>query len=226
MTRNLLLTGGPYHEFARNARVLAGVLEVDGIESEITDDLEAGLARVSDFDLLTAYFLRWRMQGEFFDDVRDAWAGSLSAAGRDAIVGHLARGRGILALHTATICFDDWPEWADLVGGRWNWARSSHPPPRPVPVRVRTGRHTIVDDVGDFEVVDELYSFLDCGEIDPLMTADRRAEAQPLLWVREVGGGRVVYDALGHDAPSITEPTHATIIRRAAAWAAGDRRVG
>ena len=57
-----------------------------------------------------------------------ATAFSLSAAGRTAIDEWHAAGRPILALHTGVICFDDWPGWGELLGGRWDWNRSSHPP--------------------------------------------------------------------------------------------------
>jgi hypothetical protein len=218
--RNLLLTGGPYHEFAKSAPVLACLIEQQEIDTDICDDPEEGLARAPEFDLLTFYMLRWRMLGQMFDDERDAWAGSLSPDGRDAIVEHLRRGRGVLAVHTASICFDDWAEWREVLGARWDWSRSSHPLPRRSAIRVNTDQHPIVAGIGDFEVVDEIYSYLDCADIDPLMTSDRRGEPQPLLWARDVGGGRVAYDALGHDEGSLAEPTHAVIIGRAASWAA------
>jgi type 1 glutamine amidotransferase len=74
-------------------------------------------------------------------------------------------------------------------------------------------------DIDDFEVVDEIYSFLDVRDVTPLLTSPRRGIEQPLLWVRSVRGGRVIYDALGHDDRSLTQPAHAEIIRRAAEWA-------
>jgi type 1 glutamine amidotransferase len=219
--RNLILTGGPYHSFAETSKLISELLALDGIESEITDDVEEGLASAPGFDLLTLNLLRWRMLGDFFDEDRAEWAMTLSSSGRQAFHEHLARGRGILALHTASICFDDWPEWDEIIGAHWDWERSSHPPPRSSAIRVATGVHPIVADATDFEVVDEIYSYLACRDVSPLMTSARRGEQQPLLWARSVGGGRVAYDALGHDERSISEPTHATIIRRAAAWASG-----
>jgi uncharacterized protein len=42
--------------------------------------------------------------------------------------------------------------------------------------------------------------------------------AQPLLWAREFGGGRVVYDALGHQPESYAVPGHREIVRRAIRW--------
>jgi uncharacterized protein len=219
--RNLILTGGPYHPFAETSRLLADLFELDGVKSVIIDDVEHGLAEAPGYDLLTLNMLRWRMLGERFDEDRREWAMALSARGRDAVRAHLAAGRGILALHTASICFDDWPEWRDIIGARWDWPRSSHPPPRESSIRVATGAHPIVADATDFEVIDEIYSYLDYSDVTPLMTCARRGEDQPLLWARSVGGGRVAYDALGHDARSITQPTHALIIRRAALWATG-----
>jgi type 1 glutamine amidotransferase len=218
--KNLLLTGGPLHPFETTARTVADLLAEDGIDSVVTDGIEDGLQTIGEYDLLTVYLLRWRMLGAMFDDDRDAWAMSLSDAGRDAILGHLQKGRPLLALHTAAVSFDDWPEWADVIGARWDWERSSHPPPRPSMVHVASA-HPIVAGIDDFEVVDEIYSFLDLRDVTPLLTSPRRGEAQPLLWTRTHGDARVAYDALGHDDLSLTHPSHATIIRRAATWVTG-----
>jgi len=43
----------------------------------------------------------------------------------------------------------------------------------------------------------------------------------PLLWARSVGRGRVVHDALGHDAMAYRTPAQREIVRRAARWAIG-----
>jgi hypothetical protein len=223
--RNLMVTGGSFtgpafHPFERTSALLSGFLDDLGIASTVTDDVEGGLAALDAYDLLTWNALRWRMIGDMFDADRETWGMSLSNAGRDALAAHLARGGGILALHTAAVCFDDWPGWGDIVGAHWNWERSSHPEPRPTKIAVSAVAHPIVAGLGDFEVTDELYSFLDYRpDVVPLVTASRHGADQPLLWAREVGGGRVVYDALGHDERSLGHPTHRTILRRAALWA-------
>ena len=112
VTRALILSGGPFHDFDTTSRMLSELLALEGISSDNCDDVEQGLADAPAYDLLVVNMLRWRMLGEWFDDDRDEWAMSLSAQGREAFHGHLAKGRGILALHTATICFDDWAAWA------------------------------------------------------------------------------------------------------------------
>lgn len=219
--RNLVLSGGPYHSFASSSAALAELLDRDGFSSWITTDVEGGLEFLGEFELLTLNLLRWTMSDARFDAERDRWSLSLSGAGRAAIVRHLSLGRGLLGLHTASICFDDWPEWVDILGARWDWGRSSHPPSRPSRVAVRSGAHPVVDGATDFDVFDEIYSDLTLTEgVEPLMTSPRRGVDQPLLLARAVGPGRVVYDALGHDAASIIQPAHAQVIRGAAAWAA------
>jgi type 1 glutamine amidotransferase len=42
-----------------------------------------------------------------------------------------------------------------------------------------------------------------------------------LLWAREYGRSRIVYDALGHDTRSYDSQAHRELIRRAALWALG-----
>ena len=219
--RNLVIVGGITHPFAAAGAELAAMLAPRGIESECTEDVEAGLARVArgEFDLLTIYALRWSMtQHEKYAPHRARWSFALSAEGRAAIEGHLARGGALLGLHTASICFDDWPGWGRILGGAWRWGRSSHPPFGPVEVRLDARDHPLLAGLGDFELRDEVY-----GDLDPqpglVPLAHARATGggwHPVLWEREVGPGRVAYDALGHDVASLSHPVHRRIVLRAA----------
>ncbi|HMO73851.1 MAG TPA: ThuA domain-containing protein [Sphingopyxis sp.] len=45
-----------------------------------------------------------------------------SPAYRRAIPGHFARGRGAVAMHHALAGWAEWPEWADMLGGRFLYA--------------------------------------------------------------------------------------------------------
>ena len=62
--RNLILTGGIFHPFNESSRALQKILMKEGIESEITEDIEFGLKKIGegDFNLLTVYALRWSMK--------------------------------------------------------------------------------------------------------------------------------------------------------------------
>jgi type 1 glutamine amidotransferase len=224
--RNLILAGGIFHPFDDTAPQLSHLLGPAGFESEISFDIEAGLERLAHekFQLLTVHCLRWTMtQHAKYEPYRAQWALSLSPAGRRAIEQHLAAGGGLLGLHTASICFDDWPAWGNLLGAAWRWERSHHPPMDRIDVRP-AGRHPIIAGLAPFAVVDELYQELELSPDIEVIAEGRLVGTdswKPVGMVKQTGRGRSVYLSLGHDVASLDEPQHAKLIARAARWAAG-----
>lgn len=231
MTRAILCTGGFNHPFDTAAPALAALLEDAGFAPqphfEAVPAIES-LVRSPDA-LFVVYSLRWSMtQHEKYAPHRDEWAFTTPPAMRDAIRTHVARGGALLAVHTASICFDDWPEWHAILGGGWTWGTSHHPPLGPVRATPRAGA-PLTHGLAEFELVDEVYAQL---AIAPAATVIAHAEAlapppdaprdgvQPIAWLHEYGRGRVAYDALGHDAASLNEPTHRRLLQRAALWCA------
>jgi type 1 glutamine amidotransferase len=221
---NVILTGGHTHPFATSAPALADLLREYGIESTIEDDPERALQTLDSTraELLTVYALRWTMRtGDKYAPFREKWGFSLSAAARARIEAHIARGGGLLALHTAIICFDDWPQWRSILGGRWEWGRSSHPPYGRVEARVDDPAHPLVRGLSGFSLDDEAYGDLDMAfDVRALLSVRAASGAwQPALWTREASAGRVVVDTLGHDKGAFTHPVHRRIVARAALWA-------
>jgi len=223
MAEHLIISGGIYHPFDETSAALAGLLEGHGIRCTITEDIEGALASLGDYDLVTLNCIRWRMiQHEKYIPFRDEWAMELSQVGRDALTAHVQGGGGLLGLHTASICFDTWPEWKQLLGVAWQWGSSHHPDISDIKVEVNAAAHPIVDGIDDFEVHDEIYHHLAPADDAPgLLFAEADEGRQPLMWARQVGAGRVVYDSLGHDAAAMFQPTHARILQRAALWSLG-----
>ena len=225
--KNLILTGGIFHPFDEAASALDQLLIQEGFDSEITQDIEDGLKKLDQdrYDLLTVYTLRWSMQtGEKYEPYRDQWALILSETGRQAIWNFLERGGGILALHTAAICYDGWKEWCKILGAQWIWGKSGHPPYGKTYVRSGSEEHPITKNIQSFELEDEVYSNMELEEDTvPLIYAQSEAQQvwNPVLWARMVSNGRVIFDALGHDAASLNHPDHAAIICRSANWAVG-----
>ncbi|GIF45954.1 hypothetical protein DFJ67_5387 [Asanoa ferruginea] len=139
-----------------------------------------------------------------------------------AVQAFLARGGGLLAMHSATVAFPGSPAWRAILGAVWEHGRTFHPPLGPSKVHRTAVAHPVADGLGDFEVVDERYTDLDVVVgVTPLFTHEEAGTSHPVVWAREVGGGRLVYDALGHDTRSYAEPAHAALLRRAATWLRG-----
>ncbi len=223
MQRNLILTGGINHDFLDTANAIAEVLAEDNIQSVVTDNLVDGfdqLKRLS-FDLVTMFTLRWRMlDDDKYIPHRTEWAYEIQQRDRQILTEHITRGGGLLGLHTASICFDTWPEWPDLLGAEWIWQQTFHPPPAELYVTV-SDVHDVTRDLNDFFVVDELYHNLGAAPSSfPLLKtlSSHDDSLQSIAFANEKFNGKVVYSALGHDRASVTTEGHAKFLQSAANW--------
>ena len=225
--RNLILAGGVFHPPEESGPPLASLLEEIGWDSDVIADVEAGLKQLAAgaFDRLTMACLRFTMtQNEKYAPFRAEWALSLSSEGRAALEGWAAAGNGILGIHTAPICFDDWPRWGEILGVSWRWGVSHHPPLGPVSVRIGAA-HPVTRGMEDFATEDEVYTAL---EVQPWMQplyearAEPDGEWQPAAFAGEHGGARRAWCGIGHNAVSLNNPVNRRIIQNAARWAARD----
>lgn len=226
----VVLAGGvPHaHDFsAIGASLVATVRDLYGHAAVVElvdhpDNLVEVLATRPDVLLVDALF--WQMVGDAYDPWRQRWAYSPPPATRAAITDFVADGGGLVALHTAAICFDDWPEWGDIVGGSWRWGVSSHPPVGRIHARVVADHPVTAGSSPTFELHDEVYGDMFVrSHVDVLAVAKRTVDDadQPVLWAHHYGRGRVVYNGFGHDAASIEDPANAQIVTQAINWVRG-----
>ena len=233
MAQAILLTGGVSHPFGQATPVLCSILESAGFSTRSSESVGEvlGWLQQDAAALLVVYALRWSMtQHERFETDRARWAVDLTAAEQGAIASHVERGAGLLGVHTATICFDTWPQWRDVLGGAWVWGRSSHPVWGPVETRLSQS-HVLTRGLQPWSSSDEVYSDLDLAPgIDVAMWARAVPATEPpatplaeqaSVWTHRYGHGRAVYSGLGHDAEALRHPTHQRLLKRAALWAIG-----
>jgi hypothetical protein len=232
MSGVLLLAGGsPHaHDFDSSGAAMAEVISALGCDVQTCDnpDTAADLldaARDPDIpsiDALVVLGLWWRMAGDVYDPWRERHAYITPAATRLALTSFVDQGGGLLAMHTSPICFDDWPGWADIVGGRWRWGISSHPPFGCVNAQIAAADHPVVKGSPSvLELDDEVYGDLEIRDSVEVLAVARRDESdddQPVVWAHRFGAGRVVFDCFGHDVASICHPDHTRIIEQAITW--------
>ena len=133
--RHLLLTGGSGHDVEGTSRALVELLEGLGAATTVVEHPAAAVDALlpaddgaSRWDLVSVNTLRSATLAA--RDGRRAEHG-VDVLGPDelaVIEQHVLGGGGLLAMHTAVICFDGAPTWRRLVGGVWHWGRSDHPP--------------------------------------------------------------------------------------------------
>jgi type 1 glutamine amidotransferase len=230
--RNLLLAGGLHHPVDACAPSIVQTLQAQGIETDVEEDIEAGCQRLAQghYQLLTVSALRWPMPEAKYDPHRARWALTISQQARSAIEQFLRGGGGLLAMHAAAISFDDWPQWADIVGSRWVWGQSGHAPYGDIEVRFDADdSQALGTGLPSFQCQDEVYENMTVApDVQPLAQARNLTGSAghpgawaPVWWTRRWHGARIVYDALGHDAQSLDHPVHRQLLAQSVAWVLG-----
>lgn len=222
-SRALHLCAGWQHPWSATAPFWDDFFHALHMPCSVYENLDEGCAALceQDHDLLVVSTLRWTMsQNERYAPQRAQWAYDIPQAARTAIAQHLQRGGALLAIHAASISFDTWPEWEDMVGGRWVWDQSGHPPYGPIQTRIIEKDHPLMQGVADFETMDEVYGNLRRSPHIHVL-AESRAQGgawMPTVWCHEWQGARVCYDALGHNMASFTSPDHRRLLVQAVNW--------
>lgn len=203
----------PWHRFPETTRRLVEILDDLGHTTRVAEEVEAALARPGRCDLLVV---------NIGNPTAPRPPDRLAAIGR-GLLEHLTAGRGLLGVHVSATSLTELPEWPVLLGGRWVRDRTMHPPQGLAPVQVCAGAHPIVAGLGDFEVHDERYSYLEIRHDSTVLCEhDFEGRRHPLAWARASDQGRVVYDALGHDVQSYDSGPHVELIQRSVRWLLGD----
>ena len=116
--RLLVLSGGHPYEAAPFSQMLAS-LEDWTVTHLVHPEAEAAISAgaADDADALLFY----DMAGYSFGGGKVA-SHPPTAAFRRAITDYFARGGGALAMHHAIAGWAEWPEWADMLGGRFLYA--------------------------------------------------------------------------------------------------------
>ena len=219
MTRTLVFSGGgdyadPWHGYAESSEHVAELLRALGDDLELTASVATALGALEDRpDLL----------------VVNAGAGAAphpdDASLAGAAIAHVAGGGTLLVLHLSTGLFPGNDAWEQLIGARWIWDSSGHPPNGPFTVAVEPD--PLVAGIDDFDIVDEAYARLRLSGDSRVLashTHDPEGGRHPLVWLREPRaaseerGGRVAVDLLGHDAASFASGGHVALLERVHTW--------
>lgn len=142
-------------------------------------------------------------------------------------------GKGFVAAHTADTAFLSWPEFGELLGGRYDdhpWGVIEAPVITEDPAFPATRHFPAV-----FPLRDEMYQTkdfsrdkirvllrLDVSKLDMKRRGVNRTDGDfPLAWAKMYGKGRVFYSALGHDITAWDNPQLQKMWLEALKWSLG-----
>jgi hypothetical protein len=121
----------------------------------------------------------------------------LAGITEDALGAYVRAGGGLVAVHSGTASYKDWPAVRSLLGGVF----ISHPPPCPIAVEPVREHPLCVGVTVPFEVHDEHYQMtIDDPAIDVFLHTRSEHGVQPAGWHRNVSAGQVIVLTPGHFA--------------------------
>ncbi len=139
------------------------------------------------------------------------------------------KGIGLVVLHHALVSFQDWPEYEQIIGGRYPEEKGKAGVVTPevgyqhdvdIPVTIVAREHPITAGLRDFTIHDEIYwGFRVQPDVTPLLSTTHPQSGKPLAWTRTQGKSRVVYLQLGHGPSAYNDSNYRTLIARSIQWA-------
>ena len=199
--------GHPWKEIAPRLRVL---LDADErLEVRVVEDPEVlGTDLIDDYQVLVIHFKN-------YDPLRRE-----ETAQRN-LVKFVESGGGLMYYHFACGAFQEWKDFEKIAGRVWNPQLRGHDPFGEFQVRVADPEHSIMNDVHDFMITDELYTCLD-GTTPIHVIAEAKSvvdeKMYPIAFVLECGEGRIFHSVLGHDLRALDAEEHVKMLRNAATW--------
>lgn len=144
----------------------------------------------------------------------------------------LKQGKGLVAMHHCLANYQDWPEFAKIVGGKYRLKKtvengveqpgSTYKHGVRFNVHVANADHPVTRGLKDFEIHDETYGNFDVGaDVTPLLTTEEPTSGKTIAWARTEGKARVVYIQLGHDHFAYENPNFKQLVAQAIRWTAG-----
>jgi len=135
----------------------------------------------------------------------------------------LARGGGVVALHSATIEDKDPEKLARRLGLAFQPGKSKYRH-GPLDLHILSAKQPITRGLKTSHFVDETYwpMFGKPSRVHVLATAVEEDKAWPMLWTYQPGKGRVFGSVLGHYTWTYDDPLFRVLVLRGLAWAAGE----
>jgi len=125
----------------------------------------------------------------------------------------ISQGKPVVALHHSICAYDDWPEYWNIIGGKYFHNETTFKGKVYQPcyyihdlhftVKVTNTKHPVTKGVNDFEIFDETYKgyYVEEG-VTPLLTTEEPSSTTVIGWTKTYSKARVVVLQSGHDVPT------------------------
>lgn len=120
----------------------------------------------------------------------------------------LEKGTGMVFLHHSLVSYQQWVEFANIVGGRYHSPKSYVDSSRystfkhdiEMDIRVVQPDHPVAQGVADFTILDEGYGNIEVkGDVQVLLETNHPAASGKIGWATTYRNSKIVYLMPGHD---------------------------
>ena len=141
----------------------------------------------------------------------------------------IREGKPLVVLHHSICAFDEWPEYWNILGGKYfhkattlngkEYAPCSFIHDIHFTVNVVKKKHPVTKGVKDFEIFDETYKGYYIAEgVQPLLTTSEATSNNLIGWAKTYGKARVVVLQSGHDTPTFQNENFRKLFRQSIEW--------
>ncbi|WP_435139640.1 ThuA domain-containing protein [Formosa sp. A9] len=155
----------------------------------------------------------------------------ISEIQKEAFLNLLEQGKPMLFLHHALVCYQDWPTYEHIVGGKYYHAKkgkdslsvipSTYKHDEQIPVQIINRNHPITYNMNDFVILDEVYNkFKRHNNVTPILSTTHPESEKVIAWTHTYGNAPIVFIQLGHDHQAYENTNYRTLINNAIQWLA------
>ncbi|MCU0474109.1 MAG: ThuA domain-containing protein [Bacteroidales bacterium] len=138
----------------------------------------------------------------------------------------ISEGKPVVALHHSICAFDEWPDYWNIIGGKYchkltNIKGKEYQPCSYIhdvrfSVKVADTKYPVTKGVKDFKIFDETYKgyYVEEG-VTPLLTTDELSSNPLTGWAKKYGNSRIVVLQSGHDVPTFENPDFRKLLKQA-----------
>jgi type 1 glutamine amidotransferase len=147
----------------------------------------------------------------------------------------IRQGKPLVALHHSICAFDDWPEYTNIIGGKYfhkpttlngkEYPACSYIHDLHFKVKIFNSENPVTKGLTDFEIFDETYKGFYVEETaTPLLTTDEPSSTPVIGLSKMYGNARIVTLQSGHDTPTFENPNYRKLLRQAIEWVYNNRK--
>jgi type 1 glutamine amidotransferase len=141
----------------------------------------------------------------------------------------IKKGKPLVALHHSICAYDDWPEYWNIIGGKYFHKETTFNGKVYQPcsyihdlhftVKVTDPKNPVTSGVTDFPIFDETYKgYYVADGVTPLLTTDEPSSTPVIGWTKKYGKARVAVLQSGHDVRTFENESFRKLLKQAIGW--------